>query len=158
MASDNSLVVQAQMLIRKSVAEVFEAFINPSITTKFWFTHSTGRLETGKKVQWLWEMFDVETTVNVKAVEINRRIEIEWDDPACSVEWEFESYPDGTTLVKISNWGFSGSEESTVAQAIDSKGGFTMVLSALKALLEHNVQLNLVADQFPQGCPEEPIA
>ena len=32
------------MLIRRPVADVFEAFINPDITTKFWFTKSSGRL------------------------------------------------------------------------------------------------------------------
>jgi hypothetical protein len=37
------------MLIRKPVADVFEAFINPDITTKFWFTKSSGRLEVGKQ-------------------------------------------------------------------------------------------------------------
>lgn len=33
------------MLIRKPVKEVFEAIINPEITTKFWFTGSNGRLD-----------------------------------------------------------------------------------------------------------------
>ena len=46
------------MLIRKPVTEVFEAFANPDITTKFWFTRGSGRLETGKQVQWDWEMYD----------------------------------------------------------------------------------------------------
>ncbi len=38
----------AAMLIRRPVAEVFEAFVNPDITSKFWFTKSSGRLEPGK--------------------------------------------------------------------------------------------------------------
>lgn len=33
-------VAKTGMLIRKPVAEVFEAFIDPNITTKFWFTRS----------------------------------------------------------------------------------------------------------------------
>jgi uncharacterized protein YndB with AHSA1/START domain len=45
------------MLIRKPVAEVFEAFIEPDITTKFWFTKSSGRLEVGKQVKWEWEKY-----------------------------------------------------------------------------------------------------
>ncbi len=158
MTNKNSPFVTAQMLIRKPIAEVFDAFIDPSITTKFWFTHSSGKLEESKEVEWKWEMYDVGTSVRVKAIEKNRRILIEWDDPACPVEWQFESFSTDTTLVKISNWGFSGSQESIVAQAIDSKGGFSMVLSGLKALLEHNIQLNLVADQFPEECPEESVA
>jgi uncharacterized protein YndB with AHSA1/START domain len=38
------------MLFRKPHAEVFEAFVNPEVATKFWFTKSSGRLEAGKKV------------------------------------------------------------------------------------------------------------
>ena len=33
----------------------------------------------------------------------------------------------------------------------DSTEGFTLVLAGLKALLEHNVRLNLVADRHPNG-------
>ena len=46
------------MLIRKPVKEVFEAIINPEITTKFWFTKSSGRLDENKKVEWVWEMYN----------------------------------------------------------------------------------------------------
>lgn len=38
-----------------------------------------------------------------------------------------------------------------MAQAIGSTGGFTFLLAGLKALLEHNVELNLVADYNPEG-------
>jgi len=34
---------KTQMLIRKPVAKVFEAFVNPDITTKVWFAKSSGR-------------------------------------------------------------------------------------------------------------------
>ncbi len=148
-------VTKAQMLIRRPVAEVFEAFINPEITTKFWFTKSSGRLEEGKEVRWDWEMYGVFARVSVKAVEPNRRILIEWDDPPCPVEWLFTPHADDATLVIISNWGFRGSDDEVVAQAIDSMGGFTTVLAGLKALLEHNVVLNLVADHHPDAHKKE---
>jgi len=32
----------------------------------------------------------------------------------------------------------------------DSTGGFTTVLDGLKAFLEHNINLNLIADKFPK--------
>ncbi len=139
------------MLIRKPVAEVFEAFVDPAITTKFWFTRSSGRLEPGKEVRWDWEMFGLSTQVRVKAVEPDKRILIEWGDPPCPVEWLFIPRGDQATLVRISNWGFRGSDDEVVVQAIDSKGGFTMVLAGLKALLEQGVHLNLISDQFPDG-------
>ena len=142
-------VVRAQMLIRRPVEEVFEAFVDPAVTTRFWFTRSSGRLEPGKTVTWEWEMYGVSAEVRVKAVEPNERILIEWDDPPCPVEWVFTAREDNTTLVSITNSGFRGSEDEVVAQAIDAMGGFVMVLAGAKALLEHNIVLNLVADHHP---------
>jgi len=71
-------VAKAEMLIRKPAAELFEAFINPEITRKFWFTKSTGLLEAGKHITWMWEMYDVSIEVDVKKVEPTKRILIEW--------------------------------------------------------------------------------
>src|SRR5947208_7750464 len=98
------------MLIRKPVAEVFEAFVNPDITTKFWFTKSSGRLEVGKQVQWDWEMYGISIPVTAKAIEPNRRIVIEWPGygSASTVEWIFTSQEDGTTLVSVPNYGLTG--------------------------------------------------
>lgn len=59
-------VAKAAMLIRKPVAEVFEAFVNPEITTRFWFTRSSGRLEVGKHIVWTWEMYDHSIEVESK--------------------------------------------------------------------------------------------
>ena len=38
-----------------------------------------------------------------------------------------------------------------VFEVADSTSGFSPVLAGLKALLEHGVRLNLVADRFPEG-------
>ncbi len=57
---------------------------------------------------------------------------------------------DNTTFVSITNTGFSGDGDEIVKQAIESTEGFTLVLSGLKALLEHNIILNLVPDRFPK--------
>jgi hypothetical protein len=46
---------------------------------------------------------------------------------------------------------FSGDGDEIVKNAMDSMGGFTIVLCGLKALLEHNIILNLVADRSPEG-------
>jgi len=149
-------VAKTGMLIRKPVEEVFEAFVNPDITTKFWFTKGSGRLEAGKQVQWDWEMYDISIPVTVKAIEPNKRIVIEWPGygSPTEVEWIFTSTEDGSTFVRITNSGFTGDGDQVVKQANDSTQGFSLVLAGLKALLEHNVQLNLVADRFPKGIEE----
>lgn len=142
------------MLIRKPAAQVYEAFVDPAITTKFWFTKSRGRLEPGAKVRWDWELYEVFVNVTVKALEPGRRILIEWsstDEAPTNVEWTFTSRPDNTTFVTITNFGFKGDADEVAQQAIRSTEGFTFVLAGLKALLEHNVRLNLVQDRHPDG-------
>lgn len=146
-------ITKTAMLIRRPVAEVFEAFVNPAITTKFWFTKSSGRLEESKQVQWEWEMYGVGAPVTAKVIEPNRRIVIEWPGYSglTTVEWAFAPQKDGTTFVTITETGFTGTGDELVQQVTDSTGGFTLVLAGLKALLEHNIQLNLVGDRFPAG-------
>ena len=75
-------IAKAEMLIRKPVSEVFNAFTDPATTSKFWFTKSSGKLEAGKRVRWEWEMYGVSSPVTVKAIEPNKRIVIEWSEPA----------------------------------------------------------------------------
>jgi uncharacterized protein YndB with AHSA1/START domain len=155
MALTQQPVAKAEMLIRKPVAEVFEAFINPAITSKFWFSKGSGRLEPGKQVTWDWEMYGFSVQANVKAVEPNARILVEWSayGAPSTIEWIFKPRPDSTTFVTIINRGFPGSPEEAVQLALASTEGFTFVLAGLKALLEHNIRLNLVPDRFPDGVP-----
>jgi hypothetical protein len=70
------------------------------------------------------------------------------------VEWTFSSQTDGTTFVNITETGFIGNGDELVKQVTDSTQGFTLVLAGLKALLEHNIRLNLVADCYPKGIEE----
>jgi uncharacterized protein YndB with AHSA1/START domain len=146
-------VANTGMLIRKPVAEVFEAFVDPAITSRFWFSHGSARLQAGRQVRWDWQMYDVSVQVAVKAVEQDRRILIEWGSPdaATTVEWQFTARPDHTTFVDITNRGFQGNGDEMVKQALDSTGGFVLVLAGAKAFLEHGIALNLVADRFPDG-------
>jgi uncharacterized protein YndB with AHSA1/START domain len=149
-------ITKTGMLIRKPVADVFEAFVYPEITTKFWFTKSSGRLEAGKQVQWDWEMYGISIAVTAKTIEPNKRIVIEWpgQNGPTTVEWTFAPQEDGTTFVSITEAGFTGDGDELVKQVTGSTQGFSLVLAGLKALLEHNVRLNLVADRFPKGIKE----
>jgi uncharacterized protein YndB with AHSA1/START domain len=149
-------VAKAQLLIRRPLAEVFEALVDPAITSRFWFSKGSGRLETGKQIRWDWEMYGHHTYVDVKVIEINRRILIEWNGPEnpTTVEWAFEDKGNNTTFVVVRNWGFKGTDDEVVAQAIDSTGGFTFVLSALKVFMEHGIQPNFVIDHDPDAVVE----
>jgi uncharacterized protein YndB with AHSA1/START domain len=146
-------VAKAAMLIRKPVAEVFEAFIDPTITTRFWFTKSSGPLEPGKHITWTWEMYNFSIEVEVKEIDVNKRILLDCGNygEMTTVEWIFTPYGDATTYVTITTSGFQGDGDKVVRGALDATGGFTWVLAGLKALLEHNIELNAIADAFPEA-------
>lgn len=141
-------VARTSMRIRRPVAEVFEAFVDPAVTSKFWFTRGSARLTEGAQVTWHWDMYGVAADVRVTALELNRRIVIEWPTP---VEWLFTDRPDGTTFVTITASGFTGSDDQQVTAAVDSMGGFSFTLAACKAWLEHGIELNIVADHSPDS-------
>lgn len=150
-------VAKTGMLIRKPAADVFAAFIEPDITTRFWFSKSSGPLQVGKSVTWEWEMYGASTCVTPQLVEPNRRLVIEWDGYTgrTTVEWKFAALDADKTFVTITESGWTGTGDELVEHAANSAQGFTWTLAGLKAWLEHNLQLNVVADRFPNG-PHDP--
>src|SRR3954463_6094467 len=119
---------RAAMLIRKPATEVFAAIVDPAITTRFWFTKSSGRLTKNARVRWEWEMYGVSAEVRVLEIEPNKRVLVEWsgeNQAATTVEWLLASRANNTTHVSITQWGFKGSQDEIVNQAIDSTGGFS---------------------------------
>jgi uncharacterized protein YndB with AHSA1/START domain len=156
MTTETKYFAKAEMLIRKPIDEVFEAFINPEITTKFWFTKSSGKLEEGKETEWTWKMYNHSISVRTKIIDVNKKIVIEWgnSDEISTVEWTFKNLGEIGTFVSIVNTGFQGETEKIIPQIRDSTEGFTLVLAGLKAYLEHNIELNLILDRFPKELNE----
>ncbi len=107
---------------------MFNAFIDPDITTKFWFTKSTGKLEEGKTVEWTWEMYDLTDSICVKKIELNKYIEFDRrpkDEKARTiVELKFEKIDEHSTFVSVENYEFLGSKEEVWSGVCDSTGGF----------------------------------
>ncbi len=156
MAIEQNPEVKQQLLIRVPAEKAYAAFANPEITTQFWFSHSDGPVEKGTQRLWEWRMFGCSTRVDVIEATPHSRILIEWGEPTrrSSVEWTFESRADDSTLVTVRNFELSGSTEETIAEALDSMGGFSLVLASCKALLEHGIQLNVIADHAPDALVE----
>ncbi|WP_175622296.1 SRPBCC family protein [Chryseobacterium schmidteae] len=146
---ESKIFVQAQMLIRKPIQEVFEAFINPEITTNFWFTKSTGKLEEGKTIIWEWEMYNAKSEVKTLQIIPNQLIKTEWGLFSNNVDYEFKEMEKGT-LVIIKSYGYSETGDELLSVINDNTGGFTTVLDGCKAYLEHGINLKLIEDKFPQ--------
>lgn len=150
MADKNIKCAEAQMMIRKPAAQVFEAFIDPELTKNFWFTKGSGKLEVNKKVTWEWEIYNVSAAVVPKEILKNEKILFEWGEPARTVEFKFQALNDDSTYVTVTECGFDKTGDELLAVVKDSTGGFTTVLDGLKTYLEYGINLNLIADKFPK--------
>ena len=141
-------VARATMLIRRPIEDVFNAFVDPAVTARFWFSRSTGRLAVDETVTWSWDFYGASGDVLVKALEANKRIAFEWPTP---VELTFTSRGDGQTFVSVAASGFTGTDDEKVAQALDSTEGFNLVLSACKIFLEYGIDSRIIPDKNPDG-------
>ncbi|MEU4659987.1 SRPBCC family protein [Streptomyces sp. NPDC023723] len=139
------------MIIRRPPAEVWEAFADPSVTTRFWYSASTGRMVPGAELRWEWAVYGACVQVRVEAVEEGRLIRFAWGnyEQPTVVEMVFAAHPANATFVTVTETGFQGSGDDAVGWVNDTVGGFTTVLCALKALLEHGIELGAVADHHP---------
>lgn len=138
------------MMIRKPISKVFQAFVDPTITTRFWFTKSSGILEKDKTITWEWEMYGASAKIRVVELVADERIIFEWDNPTTTVDLEFSELSEGTTYVVIKNYGFHQTGDDLIEAIKNNTGGFTTVLDSAKAYLEFGIELNLVRDKFPQ--------
>jgi uncharacterized protein YndB with AHSA1/START domain len=100
-------------------------------------------------------MYGMSLRVTPTAIEPNGRIALQWPGQhgSTTVEWTFAAQPDASTFVRVTHDG-TGSGDELVKQVADSTQGFSLVLAGMKALLEHNIRLNLVADCSPPGIEE----
>jgi uncharacterized protein YndB with AHSA1/START domain len=136
--------------ISKPVHEVFEAVADPQKLSGYFTTGGAqGRLETGATVTWDFHDFPGAFPVHVVEVVPDRRIVLKWeaapdDDPAgayeTTVTMSFEGLEDGRTLVSIQEEGW---RENAAAQkaSYGNCEGWTGMLCAMKAYLEHGINL-----------------
>lgn len=150
----SEITAKAQIIIHRPAAEVFEAFADPEIMTRFWFPRASGgRLEEGKEVTWYVGTDEdaYAITVRVKAAREPDMLRVEWGEEGAftDVEWTFEAKGDNATVIRVCESGFPGGQIEAFKAALDSTGGFNQVITAAKALLEYGVRMNVVEDHVP---------
>lgn len=147
----NNMTAKAATRVRRPPAEVFAAFADAEKMSKFWFTRRDDRLAEGEASTWYLGSSEDAFAFDVQVTELREPdlIAIEWKGPdgnTTEVRWNFEATDDNETILKVEESGFTGTDDAIVARALDSTGGFNQVVIAAKALIEHNVAINVVAD------------
>lgn len=142
------LKFQVHTKIQKPVAEVFDAVYNPEKLSGY-FTNggASARLETGTTVEWAFADTpgeEIRFPVTVVETIPNESIVFEWssrsDGGNTRVEILFEADGENTTLVKISESGWSEGQKE-LSLSYNNCMGWSQMVSALKAYVEYGINL-----------------
>ena len=135
---------EVQLKIRKPVAEVFEAVVDPKKLTGYFTRTASGRLAPGATVMWSFPEFEGEFPVKVREVVANERIVLEWEAEEggydTRIEMAFKPLDDGATMVQIRESGWPETARG-VESSYRNCGGWMHMACCLKAYLEYGINL-----------------
>lgn len=143
--------------IDKPVHDVFEAVANPDTLSRYFTTGGAqGRIETGATVMWEFQEHPGAIPVEVVEVVPDEKIVLEWgaaerasgeigakgaqSDYKTTVTMLFKPAEDGRTLVEIVEEGWRDTP-GALRGSYGNCEGWTGMLCALKAWLEHGINL-----------------
>jgi uncharacterized protein YndB with AHSA1/START domain len=135
--------------VARPCTEVYEAVADPEQLSRYFTTGGArGRLEGGAQVRWVFADHPGTLPITVVEAEPPHRIVIEWEAEVSASEsgttrviFEFEPIDGGSrTLVTIAETSWLPTPDGAKA-AFDNRGGWTGMLTALKAWLEHGINL-----------------
>ncbi|MDF2678955.1 MAG: hypothetical protein K0R47_145 [Brevibacillus sp.] len=130
-----------KMKIAKPAHDVFEAFVDPEKIGNFWFSSSSERWEPGKIITLRYEEYNAEGTIDVVAVEADKKIEFTWgpaEDPH-TVTITLHELDPSHTIVEVNEDGFNEGDENFIHDLIGNKEGWVYMLTCLKGYLENGI-------------------
>jgi len=128
--------------IKRPVAEVFDAIVDPVKLSSYFVTSAGGPLVAGATVKWTWGEIASDTIVD-EVIE-NELIVCRWE--AYKVEYnttcrfEFAGNEDGSTTVTVSESGWHDDQDG-IDSSLEHAGGWQHMLLCLKAWIEHGIDL-----------------
>jgi uncharacterized protein YndB with AHSA1/START domain len=131
--------------IRKPVAEVFDAVVNPKKLSGYFTTGgSSGALVAGSTVTWDFADFPGAFPVHVREVVPERLLVLQWQaadgDYDTTVRMEFEALDDQSTLIRISESGWKETQKG-LDSSYGNCSGWMQMLCCLKVYAEQGKNL-----------------
>ncbi|WP_409304139.1 SRPBCC family protein [Peribacillus sp. SCS-155] len=127
--------------IATSVNEVYEAFVDPEKIGNFWFSSSSERWESGKKIQLTYDEYNARLEITVVEAEPNKKIAFKWgaDDEERTITITLHELENSETIIEVNEEGFADNDPDLMAKLLDNKEGWVFMLTCLKGYLEFGV-------------------
>ena len=135
-----NLSATVSQLINCAPERAFDAFVEPSVITKFWLESASAPLSKAGQAIWRFMVPGAVDTVKVNELERPSLIALSWSDES-TLRLEFAKHSESKTQVSAE---FSIAASDSVDQIVDTAAGYTIVLCDLKTLLESGNSANLV--------------
>ena len=143
----NALSFTVSGRVARPVAQVYEAVADPDQLSKYFTTGGArGRLEPGADVTWDFADFPGEFPVTVVEADPPRKLVLRWEgrsalESETTTTFEFEPIDgDSRTLVTITESAWQLTPDGA-KNAFGNCEGWTGMLNALKAWVEHGINL-----------------
>lgn len=143
------LTAKASIQIQKPIREVFEAIVDPNKMNHYFIKSSTGRLESGKTIEWTFPEFPDNFPVTGKTIHPDTYISFDWSGGIANqlVEIHLSSFVDDSTVVKITEHEMNNDQEGILVMMRQTEG-WANFLACMKAYLEYNINLRKGAFDF----------
>ncbi len=145
------LEIKAALKILKPIEEVFDAIADPKKMANYFIASGSGRLETGKTLNWKFPEMDMEFPVRVKRIDSPNYISFYWNDidgKEMLVEVSLKKMDDSTfvTVTEKSR----ENDEKGIDWLKRNTEGWANFLACLKAYLEYGINLRKGAFDISQ--------
>ncbi len=142
----NKLTAKATIQIQRTPEEVFDAIADPDKMSQYFIGRSTGRIEAGVDLAWIFPEFNEACPIKVGDVTQGAFISFVWD-PETIVKITLTEQADQSTVVAITEEG-KAHDEQGVKWLTGQTEGWANFLACLKAYLEYGINLRKGAFDF----------
>ncbi|WP_447642650.1 MULTISPECIES: SRPBCC domain-containing protein [Chitinophagaceae] len=143
------LMIKVGIQIQKPVQAVFDAIVNPEEMTQYFISKGSGKMETGKTLQWEFPEFEGAFPVQVKEVSEPVLISFGWDGNTVTTI-TLAATPENNTVVKITE-GPKDNDEAGRKWLMQNTEGWANFLACLKAWVEYRIHLRVGAFDYMKG-------
>jgi uncharacterized protein YndB with AHSA1/START domain len=140
--SENLLSIKTKIQVAKPAEAVFEAIVDPAQMSNYFIAQGSGRLETGKIMNWKFPEFPDEFPVRIQQARQPDLVSFYWDneEKETLVEVLIEAVSEQKTTITVTETGMENNEAG-IRWLKGNTEGWANFLACLKAYLEYGINL-----------------